>query len=240
MKLSLVLRDRKNALKLSKKTLENFVERIKTDTKDEAVARRRRLIQAGGDAESYDSQIPSHLVYPSVEFGRDANDNLQMQAFNGIVALTVDGLSGQKDLEAVKQAAKILHYTLAAFVGPEGDEVIILVRIARNTTAGTPADDTTMTEEEADALCREGWQLASALYQVVLPKAVRQEEVTLRSCFRMPLDPSPYVNLKALALPVSERPTCQQQAGGAPKDRHRHHERHRLKALEDRAALCGL
>ena len=217
MKLSLVLRDRKNALKLSKKTLENFVERIKTDTKDEAVARRRRLIQAGGDAESYDSQIPSHLVYPSVEFGRDANDNLQMQAFNGIVALTVDGLSGQKDLEAVKQAAKILHYTLAAFVGPEGDEVIILVRIARNTTAGTPADDTTMTEEEADALCREGWQLASALYQVVLPKAVRQEEVTLRSCFRMPLDPSPYVNLKALALPVSERPICQQQAGGAPK-----------------------
>ena len=140
-----------------------------------------------------------------------------MQAFNGIVALTVDGLSGQKDLEAVKQAAKILHYTLAAFVGPEGDEVIILVRIARNTTAGTPADDTTMTEEEADALCREGWQLASALYQVVLPKAVRQEEVTLRSCFRMPLDPSPYVNLKALALPVSERPICQQQAGGAPK-----------------------
>ena len=217
MKLSLVLRDRKNALKLSKKTLENFVERIKTDTKDEAVARRRRLIQAGGDAESYDSQIPSHLVYPSIEFGRDANDNLQMQAFNGIVALTVDGLSGQKDLEAVKQAAKILHYTLAAFVGPEGDEVIILVRIARNTTAGTPADDTTMTEEEADALCREGWQLASALYQVVLPKAVRQEEVTLRSCFRMPLDPSPYVNLKALALPVSERPICQQQAGGAPK-----------------------
>ena len=41
MKITLVLRDKKNALKLSNKTIESFIERIKTDTKDGVVARRR-------------------------------------------------------------------------------------------------------------------------------------------------------------------------------------------------------
>ena len=41
MKLTLVLRDKKNALKLSTKTIESFMERIKSDTKDRTVGRRR-------------------------------------------------------------------------------------------------------------------------------------------------------------------------------------------------------
>ena len=41
MKLTFVLRNKQNALKLSTKTLDSFIERIKTDTKDGAVARRR-------------------------------------------------------------------------------------------------------------------------------------------------------------------------------------------------------
>lgn len=36
MKLTLVLRDKKNALKLSTKSIETFIERITTDTKDGA------------------------------------------------------------------------------------------------------------------------------------------------------------------------------------------------------------
>ena len=41
MKVTLVLRNKKNALKLSTKSMESFIERIKTDTKNGAVARRR-------------------------------------------------------------------------------------------------------------------------------------------------------------------------------------------------------
>ena len=44
MKLTFVLRNKKNALKLSTKTLDKFMERIMTDTKDGAVARRRQEI----------------------------------------------------------------------------------------------------------------------------------------------------------------------------------------------------
>ena len=68
MKLTLVLRDKKNALKVSTRTIENFIERIKTDTKDGAVARRR--LHYGKYINSYYRQYPSHVIYPSAEFER--------------------------------------------------------------------------------------------------------------------------------------------------------------------------
>lgn len=200
MKLSLVLRNKKNALKLSAKTLEGFIERIKTDTKDGAVSRRRRQFAMGDYIDSYDRQYPSHLVYPSAEFEKDDNDNLRMKNFNGVVALTVDHLGNQADIDAVKRAAQILHYTLAAFIGPSGHEVVILVRVERT-------EGSVLTEEDADAVCQEGHRLASALYQALMPKPVRQEVASVRSCFRMPLDGHPYLNTKAVALSVNEKPS---------------------------------
>ena len=200
MKLSFVLRDKKNALKLSAKTLESFIERIKTDTKDGAVSRRRRQLAMGDYIDSYERQYPSHLVYPSAEFEKDGNDNLRMKNFNGVVALTVDHLESQADIDAVKRAAQILHYTLAAFIGPSGREVVILVSVERT-------EGRVLTEEDADAVCQEGHRLASALYQALMPKPVRQEVASVRSCFRMPLDEHPFLNTKAVALPVSEKPS---------------------------------
>ena len=200
MKITLVLRDKKNALKLSNKTIESFIERIKTDTKDGAVARRRQELKLAGDADSYDREHPSHLIYPSAKFEKDANDNLRMRTFNGVVALIIGDLNTQAEIETVKQAARILHYTLAAFVGPAGNEVIILVRIAK-------ADGSTITdEEEADAICQQGHQLAMTIYQGLLPKSISEEPALVRNCFRMPLDAQPYYNPKAVALPVNEKP----------------------------------
>ena len=166
MKLSLVLRNKKNAVKLSSKTLEAFLERIRHDTKNGAVTRRRQQIDIAIGLDSYDRLNPSHLVYPSVELEKDANDNLRMRHFNGVVALTVDGLLRQADIQAVKQAAQILHYTLAAFTGPTGREVIILVRIeadsrrAKEDAESGKPEASSLSEEEADAICRQGHQLA--------------------------------------------------------------------------------
>ena len=213
MKLTLVLRDKKNALKLSTKTIESFMERIKSDTKDRTVGRRREQIRYTESIESYDRQFPSHLIYPAAEFEKDENDNLRMKTFNGVVALTVEGLETAAEVEAVKRAAQILHYTLAAFIGPSGKEVVILVRIeklndAYSTISGTysPAGATYLTEEEADALCQEGHRLTSTIYQGILPKAIRQDAISVRSCFHMPLDENPYFNPKAVALAVSAKP----------------------------------
>ena len=66
MKITLVLRDKKNALKLSNKTIESFIERIKTDTKDRVVARRRMQFCMTDNLDGYDRQNPSHVIYPAL------------------------------------------------------------------------------------------------------------------------------------------------------------------------------
>ena len=229
MKLTFVLRDKKNALKVSTKTIEGFIERITTDTKDGAVARRRRQLGYGGYIDAYDRQYPSHVVYPSAVFEKDDNGNLRMKAFNGVVALTIGGLEEQ-EIVAVKRAAQILHYTLAAFIGPSGHEVIILVRIVREYSeikqeyseikqeyseiSGTYSEISSpyLTQEEADALCREGHRLAATLYQGIIPKSISTEPVSVKSHFCMPLDEAPYFNPKAIALPVTPKPTLADHA----------------------------
>ena len=209
MKVTLVLRNKKNALKLSTRSVESFIERIKTDTKNGIVARRRQQLSYGDYIQGYDQQYPSHIVYPSAEFRKDDNVNLCMKSFNGVVALTVEGLDA-RGIEAVKRAAQILHYTLAAFVGPSGREVIILVRItnASPTIGGIYSEITQPypTEEEADVLCQEGHRLAVAIYQGIIPKPISKERISVRSHFHMPLDPAPYYNAKAVALPVTGKP----------------------------------
>ena len=221
MKLTFVLRDKKNALKVSTKTIEGFIERIKTDTKDGAVARRRRQLGYGGYMDGYDRQYPSHVVYPSAVFVKDDNGNLRMKAFNGVVVLTIGGLEEQ-EIAAVKRAAQILHYTLAAFIGPSGHEVIVLVRIVREYSeikqeyseiSGTYSEisGSYLTEEEADALCREGHRLATTLYQAIIPKPISTELVSVKSHFHMPLDEAPYFNPKAIALPVTPKPASVSQ-----------------------------
>ena len=228
MKLTLVLRDKKNALKLSTKSIETFIERITTDTKDGAVARRRRQLSYGDHIDGYDRQFPSHVIYPSAVFEKDDNDNLRMKVFNSVVALTIEGLNEQ-EIIAVKRAAQILHYTLAAFIGPSGREVIILVRIAKADSVGSPISGASAaisgtsaaisslptTEEEADVLCQEGHRLAAALYQAIIPKPIKTEPVSIRSNFHMPLDEAPYFNPKAVALPVSPKPTLTDHGDGS-------------------------
>ena len=206
MKLSLVLRTKNNTLKLSTMTLERFVERIKTDTKDAAVARRRRQLTHDDNIAAYDRQYPSRLVYPSAVFEKDDNANLRMHTFNEVVALTVGGLD-KHETDNVKHVAQILHYTLAAFVGPSGHEVIILVKVA-----GDPC----LTEEDADVRCQEGHRLASAIYQSIIAKPITMMPVSVKSCFYMPLDETPYYNPKAIALPVSGRPLSVSQPLGSP------------------------
>ena len=256
MKLTFVLRNKKNALKISTKTIESFMERIKTDTKDGAVARRRKQLSYGDFISGYDRQYPTHLVYPSAVFEKDDNGNLRMKTFNGVVALTIDGLDDQ-EVDAVKRAAQILHYTLAAFVGPSEHEVIILVKIAKAESACSPisggyseitspystitspystilsesseivrkktklvrekskivSEYSGPTEEEADDLCQEGHRLAATLYQSIMPKPIKTEPVSVKSCFHMPLDATPYYNPKAVALPVSKKPATAQPLG---------------------------
>ena len=137
-------------------------------------------------------------------------------------------MEGQ-EVEAVKRAAQILHYTLAAFVGPSEHEVVILVKIEKANSASSISGSYSeisgsysaisnpyLTEEEADALCQEGHRLAMTIYQAIIPKPISTDPVSVRSNFHMPLDEAPYFNPKSIALPVSPKPTLADHGDGSP------------------------
>ena len=69
MKFTFVLKNKKNALKVSTKSLERFIERIKTDTKDGAVARRRRQLSYGDYVGGPPVSLAPHLSLRRVRKG---------------------------------------------------------------------------------------------------------------------------------------------------------------------------
>ena len=107
MRFSIVRIDKKRVLRLSLKPAEWFLERIKTNTKSQEIGELRRHIATFGDAPASERQTNIARVYPSVELAKTGNGNLEIVAFNGLVALHVPELLRKEDRQAVKEASKI-------------------------------------------------------------------------------------------------------------------------------------
>ena len=202
MKFSIVRIDKKRVLHLSVKPAEWFFERIKTDTKSEDVGGLRRYIAMFGNGEGYEQRTPIARIYPSVELAKRENGNLEVVRFNGLVALHVPELLKKEDLQAVKEASKMMPMTMAAFVGADGRSVEILVSVAR-------ADGLTpSTERDMDAFCKTAYEAAFGAYSGILPKPIERQSVTARTNFLMTLDERPFVNQDARPLKVSGLPVA--------------------------------
>ncbi len=197
MKFSIVRTDKKHAVHLTLKTAEQFLERIQTDTKARDIGKLRNYIAAYGDDGTYEQSTAVAMIHPSVELTKQANGRLDIAAFNNLVTLHVGGLMRQDDIEAVKQAAKMLPMTFAAFTGADGRSVEILVSIVQQDGL-QPA-----TEPEMDRLCLSAYDTAVAVYSGVLPKPIERQAVNARSSFRMTLDPQPYYNPQPTPLKVA-------------------------------------
>lgn len=196
MKFSIVNIDKKKQLHLQVKSAEWFFGRITSDTKTALVGNLRRHIEALGDNGSYESRVPVPRVFPLVELSKSANDNLDVTAYNGLVPLHVADLLRDDDLEAVKEAAKMMPMTYAAFVGADGRSLEILVAVA-------PKDgQLPQREADIDRFCKMAYDVAFGAYSGVLPKPIERQSVAARFNFRLTLDTEPYVNPAAVALKV--------------------------------------
>ena len=71
MKLSIVRTDKKNIPHLTVKSIEWFLERIKTDTKAEDIGRFRHYIARFGDTGQYEDNVPMAMIHPLVEMTDD-------------------------------------------------------------------------------------------------------------------------------------------------------------------------
>ena len=189
MKLSIVRTDKKNISHLTVKSIEWFLERIKTDTKAEDIGKFRHFIARFGDTGQYEDNVPMAMIHPLVEMVKTENGNLEITAFNSLTWLHVSGLMKLEEIKAVKEASKILPTTFAAFTGADGKSVEILVSVSQKDTSTKP-----QTEVEMNAFCKAAYEVAVGAYNGVLPKPIERQTMTARSSFRMTLDDKPYYN----------------------------------------------
>ena len=202
MKLSIVREDKKtHEQHLSVKPAEWFFERIKIDTKARNIGKLREHIMLYGDTGNYEQNATIATIYPSVEMSKTENGNLVIVAFNGLVWLHIAELMKPSDIEAVKNASKIMPTTFSAFKGADGKSVEILVSVVQK-NAETPLQ----TESEINAFCQKAYNMALGAYSGILPKPIERQAATARSGFRMTLDEAPYYNPSATPLVIESSP----------------------------------
>lgn len=197
MKLTLIRTDKKNVAHMTTRTIESMMERIKEDTKQGSVTELRRYLPM---IVSYGWHFKDmHLlprVYPAVELAKDASGEPTFRAWNGVVLLTIGGLSDSDAIEQVKHLAMGMPSTLAAFAGSSGRTVKLLVRVK---SANGPEPQT---EEEADGLYQRAYPYAVKVYSGLFAGKIVEEKATARANFRMTLDPQPLLNMKAMPLSI--------------------------------------
>ena len=197
MRFTLLRTDKTNVVRLTIKTAEAFFERIKTDTKGEEIGHLREYITNYGDTGAYESNRPVAMVLPQVELKKEENGSLKTVAFNGVIWLHAANLLRKDDIQAVKNASKVMPMTMAAFVGADGSSVELLVKVCK--------EDGTLPEndQDIDDFCRAAYDVAFNAYQAILPKPLERLAVSARSSFRMTLDAEPYYNPEATPMKIS-------------------------------------
>lgn len=186
MKFTAIRKDQRNQMHITMKSVEKFMERIQTDTKNRDVEGLRQHLQQPGSREfEYGQMYRLPMIYPSAELVRDVNGNLTMRQMNGILLLSASHLRGSEVLERVKSVTMTMPTTLAAFVGSSGESVKILVRIS------LPDGTLPQNEDEANAFLHDAYELVKSPYQALLGVPLDEIKHTISSGFRMTHDPHP-------------------------------------------------
>ena len=199
MRFTLLRTDKTNVVRLTTKTAEAFFERIKTDTKGEEIGNLRDYIASFGDTGGYESRRPVAMVLPQVELKKDDNGSLATVAYNGVVWLHAANLLRKDDIQAVKDASKVMPMTMAAFVGADGRSAELLIKVCKE-DGKLPS-----TDQDIDDFCRAAYDVAFNAYQAILPKPLERHVASARNSFRMTLDPLPYYNLDATPMKIPHR-----------------------------------
>lgn len=172
-------------------TLDEMLLEFTKDTRYGEVESLRRSAREALEYKSY-SQLGSEgllpEIYPAAVMKRENDGSIAIKDYNPVVLLSVGNLYDNRDVLAVKQAAKMLPMTMIAIKGSSGMSVKILVSIF--------PDDGRMptTEEDMNAFLADGYERLAAVYSAVLPHPVTGGGGSLSVRFRRTLDDDPYRN----------------------------------------------
>lgn len=191
--------DKHLAVKYSLLTFEAFLEKLQSKSTEKALRPLRDLIYVGSDGEHQLNSLPH--ICPSAEFRRMSDGIVKMIRFNGVIALELSGLNHEEALSATKYAASLLPFTLSAFVGAQGNNVIMLVKVS--------LPDGSLPEDEYSAIrfCQEAYPWAVEVYASVMkralqPVAASESENMLCCGFPISYDEQPYYAAEVVPLKI--------------------------------------
>ena len=210
MKLTFIKINKKNKLHLKLHTVDDLLQAVRGNDYRDTVDRLRRFCQYALDVSTFPYMYRLPVICPSAELKADADGNLTMLRFNGLITLTVGPLRDEDEAKEVKRMAATLPMTVMALVGSSGTTVKIVTAISRH-NGSLP-----QTEAEAEQLLQQACPLVCRLYEVVLRMATTTDTLTidpaqrgessplLQAGFRMTVDPTPFYRPKATPLYVPD------------------------------------
>ena len=212
MILTLIRIDKKNKKHLKRQQVESMLPIVSDDAYDDIIRVLRDFVLFSTEYSEFPYMHRLPVVYPSAALRSDTEGNIMMKSFSGWLTLTVGPLCNHEEVEAVKQATRILPFTVAAFEGSSGKTVKIVVSACR------PDGSLPQTQEEAERFCQQAYPLAGSLYEVVLrtvhannhlsigPAVRANENGLLMTGFRMTYDESPVIVDHPIPLLIPESP----------------------------------
>ena len=213
MILTLIRTDKKNKKHLKRQQVENMLPIVSDKSYDDTIRVLRDFVQFSTAYAEFPYMHRLPVVYPSVALKGGKEGDTVMRSFSGWLTLTVGPLCNEGEVETVKQATRLLPFTIAAFAGSSGKTVKIVVSACR------PDGTLPQTQEEAELFCQQAYPLAGSLYEVVLrtvhtnnrlttgPAVRSDENCLLMTGFRMTYDVSPVIADHPVALLIPDIPS---------------------------------
>lgn len=213
IKISIIHTNKKNQLVLNTKNFESFLQRIAKDDARGTITNFRNskeVLDYG--YESYRGMANWRHVYPSAEYGKEANDCLKLKTVNGILLLTFDDIFEAEDMAALKRSASLMPSTFAVIEGADGTSAHVLVRY-------TDIDgEIPQNEEDAEELHRMAAKQIVPLYQTLIKEELQPTSHSLKDNFLMTLDAHPYYNAQAIPMKIDHHVRKQEMIKGGVKE----------------------
>ena len=213
IKISIIHTNKKNQLVLNTKNFESFLQRIAKDDARGTVTNFRNskeVLDYG--YESYRGMANWRHVYPSAEYGKEANDCLKLKTVNGILLLTFDDIFEAEDMTALTRSASLMPSTFAVIEGADGTSAHVLVRY-------TDIDgEIPQNEEDAEELHRMAAKQIVPLYQTLIKEELQPTSHSLKDNFLMTLDAHPYYNAQAIPMKIDHHVRKQEMIKGGVKE----------------------
>ena len=213
IKISIIHTNKKNQLVLNTKNFESFLQRIAKDDARGTITNFRNskeVLDYG--YESYRGMANWRHVYPSAEYGKEANDCLKLKTVNGILLLTFDDIFESEDMATLKRSASLMPSTFAVIEGADGTSAHVLVRY-------TDIDgEIPQNEEDAEELHRMAAKQIVPLYQTLIKEDLQPTSHSLKDNFLMTLDAHPYYNAQAIPMKIDHHVRKQEMIKGGVKE----------------------